>query len=295
MAIDFKALGAKAAAEGKDMTKAQSGGGDYTPAAAGPGLCRFIGYVEIGKQKTKFKGQEKLTEQVQLIFELVGKRHPPQETQDGTKLPYRITVTLNLSLNEKAGLFKLFQRMNYKQDAQHMAQLLGNGFKCEVFHDKWTDRQGKERIDATFKAEDGSYAIFPPRKEDEDSETGWVDVAVPEALSPIRCFLWHQADLEQWDSLFIEGEYPERKNDKGEVTAKARSKNVLQNKVKSAVNFSGSTIHTLLLEKGGVDLTVPEDDEDTTGNDEAPQGAAPSPTSASSTTPPSDDALGGIV
>ena len=78
MAIDFKALGAKAAAEGADQTKAQAGGGgDYSPPAAGPGLCRFIGYVELGKQKGSFQGKPTIKEKVQLIFELVGKRHPP--------------------------------------------------------------------------------------------------------------------------------------------------------------------------------------------------------------------------
>jgi len=52
MTIDFKALGAKAASEGADQTKSQAGGGtDITPAAEGPCLMRFIGYVELGKQK----------------------------------------------------------------------------------------------------------------------------------------------------------------------------------------------------------------------------------------------------
>lgn len=301
MTIDFKALGAKAAAEGADQTKAVAGGGDYAPPAAGPGFARFVGYVEIGKQKGKMKGKEEIKEKVMLIFELVGKRHAVEEGQQ----PHRVTVTENYSLNEKANFFKLFQRMNYRQDAQHVVQLLGEGYKVEVIHDKWTGTDGKERIDVTFKGPAG-YTITPPRKEDEDSETGWIDVTVPPAKSTLRGFLWNQASLDQWASLFIEGEYPERKNDKGEVTAPAKSKNVLQAKIMQAVNFQGSPIHTLLLANGG-SIDIPdvggeeergEGGEGNGGQQTANQTGASGTSAgaaASLTTSPSNDALGGIV
>ena len=287
MAIDFKALGAKAAAEGADQTKSVAGGSDYAPPAAGPGLCRLIGYVELGKQRGSFKGVPTIKEKVQLIFELVGKRHPPRELPDGTKIPVRITVEENLSVNVKANFFKLFQRMNYRQDAQHFAQLLGDGFKCEVVHDKWTGKDGKERTDAVLRNEAG-YTIAPPRKDDEDSETGWVNIEVPAALSDIRCFLWEQADMAQWGSLFIEGEYPERKDDKGVVTAKAKSKNVFQNAIKSAVNFQGSPMHALLLGLG-----QPLDLPDVGEEDEHEEPAAPAPVVQAPAV--LNDALGGIV
>lgn len=293
MAIDYKALGAKAAAEGADQTKAVSGGGDYAPPAAGPALCRLVGYIELGKQKGTFKGAPTIKDKVRLIFELVGKRHATAEDEQ----PHRITVDETFSLNEKANYFKLFNRMNYKQDAQHMVQLVGEGFKCEVVHDKWTDRQGKERTDAVLRNA-GGYTISPPRKEDEDSETGWVDVAVPPARSTPRVFLWNYCDLEQWGGLFIEGEYPERKNEKGEVTAPAKSKNVLQAKVMAATNFVGSPIHTLLLANGQkLDLPNVGEEDDREGNDNS--AAAPSAAAGAPSTPavvsPSNDKLGGIV
>ena len=291
--VDFKALGAKAVAAGADQTKSVAGG-TFEAAAAGPGLARFIGYIEIGKQKGTFKGVATVKEKVMLIFELVGKRHATAEDQQ----PHRVTVTETYSLNEKANFFKLFQRMNYKQDAQHICQLLGNGYKVEVIHDKWKGTDGKERTDITFKNESG-YTISPPRKEDEDSETGWVDVAVPAARSDLRCFLWEHADLQQWGSLFIEGEYPERKNDKGEVTAPAKSKNTLQAKVMSAVNFQGSPIHALLLEANGGRLDLPdvgaEDERGEEGNAQAGSSTQAPAATLSSTTSPSNDALGGIV
>ena len=305
MAIDFKALAAKAVADGADMTKSVAGGGDYEAAAAGPGYCRFIAYIETGKQTKKYKGIPTIIDEVQLVFELVGKRHPPREMEDGTKVPHRITVKEKRSLNEKANFFKLFNRMNYKQTAQHIAELLGEGFKCEVVHDKWTGTDGKERVDVTLRNKDG-YTIMPPRKEDEDSETGWIEVAVPPALSEVKCFLWQQADMAQWASIYIEGQYPERKNEKGEVTAKAKSKNVLQDRIMTAKNFIGSPMHELLLTNGvAIDLPAvgEEDEEDNEpGNAPAPatgqaqQAAAIlSGAAVSSTTPPSNDALGGIV
>jgi hypothetical protein len=290
--VDFKALGAKAVANGADQTKAVTGGGDYAPPAAGPGMARFIGYVECGKQKGMMKGKEEIKEKVMLIFELVGKRH----ATDAESQPHRITVTETYSLNEKANFFKLFQRMNYRQDAQHIVQLLGEGYKVEVVHDTWKDRNGKDRIDATLRNASG-YTIAPPRKEDEDSETGWVDIAVPQARSDLRCFLWNEADMEQWGSLYIEGEYPERKDEKTGVVTPAKSKNTLQNKIKGAVNFIGSPIHTLLV-AGGVALDLPNvgEDPDERGNGQA--AATPAKTQGSqtsSTTSPSNDALGGII
>jgi hypothetical protein len=288
MTIDFKALAAKAAAAGADQTQAKAGGGERSLPAAGPGLCRLIGYIETGKQVKTFQGKPTVYDEVTLVFELVGKRHPPVELEDGTKLPHRITVRERLSLNEKANYFKLFQRLNYRQDVQHMAALLGEGFKCEVVHDKWTGKDGKERTDVVLRNAAG-YTLAPPRKEDEDSETGWVDVAVPPALSEIRCFLWDHADDAQWASLYIEGSYPERKNEKGEVIA-AKSKNVLQNRVLGAKNFEGSPIHALLVSKG-VKLDLPavgEDDEE----DGHPAPTAPATPPAAT---PAADALGGIV
>jgi hypothetical protein len=302
MTIDFKALGAKAASEGADQTKSVAGGGtDITPAAEGPALMRFIGYVELGKQKGTFKGAPTVKEKVRLIFELTGKRHPATVLPDGSKLPYRVTVEENYSLNEKASFFKIFQRMNYRQDAQHIVQLLGEGFKGEIHHRKWIGKDNKERIDVTLKGP-GGYTVAPPRKEDEDSETGYVAVAVPEATSPIRCFLWEQADLNQWSSLFIEGEYPERKDDKGNVTAPAKSKNVFQNTIKNAVNFRGSPIYTLLAANGQpLDIPQMDEQEDDEGNDgqQASNQTGATGTSgtavAPSTTSPSNDKLGGIV
>jgi hypothetical protein len=75
-----------------------------------------------------------------------------------------------------------------------------------------------------------------------------------------------------WDTLFIDGEYPERKNDKGEVTAPAKSRNQFQLKIAAAKNYKGSPIQVLLAE-GGKELAAMAEDmvDDVPGDeDEAP-------------------------
>lgn len=293
MTIDFKALGAKAAATGTNMTVASvGGGGDYDPPAKGPTRLRFIAYVELGKQNGSYMGKPTIKEKVQLVFELSGKNHAPRILDDGTKIPHRISIEVNFSLNDKAALFKLFQRLNYKQEATHIAQLLGQAYKGEVFHREYKRNDGKMGIAAELDNKAEGYSIAPPRVEDDEVDGGWRVLEVAPATTPIKCFLWGHADKEQWDSLFIEGEYPERKDDKGVVTAKAKSKNVLQNKIKAAANFIGSPMHELLV-SSGQPLDLPGLDEQAAEAEESfsPEQVTPSVIKSTAQA----DALGDIV
>lgn len=292
------ALAEKAVATGTDMTQAQQGGGDYTPPPEGPCNLRLISYIELGKHAKTIKGVTKVTARVQLVFEVSGKRYPAVTNETtGEVMPVRITIEENLSLNEKANFFKLFTRMNYAGKAKHMAQLVGQAFRGTVVHDKWKGKDGKERITAALRDASG-YTVVPPRVEDEDSETGYRVVEVAPAISQYRVFLWDHADMDQWTGLFIDGQYPERKDDKGVVTAPAKSKNVIQNRIKLAVNFTGSPIHTLLVAGGlPLDLPEPETGDDADGAPERDetldipgQTAAATPTGAAAA-----DALNGIV
>lgn len=291
MSIDFKALGAKAAATGIDMTKAQQGGGDYTPPAEGNCRLRLVGYIELGKHSKKYKGVPKIENQVELVFEVSGPKHPPTQTDNGP-VPVRIAETFNLSLNEKAGFFKLFQRLNYKGEATHMIQLLGQPFLGTIVHQKWTGADKKERTSASLRGADG-YTIRPPRVEDPESGE-WKVVEVAPAISQLRGFLWDHADLDQWNSLFIDGEYSERKNEKGEVTSPAKSKNVFQNKIRTALNFEGSPIAQILLEKGlggKLDLPTTDDPESPPDDEQVPSGQPASGNAATG----SKDPLAGIA
>lgn len=244
-----------------DMSVASAGGGgggDYVPPAKGLARARLVGYVEYGVHETSGgAGKPKVNrEKVKLIFELSGPAHEPKVLEDGTKLPHRVSIDLNGSknygpLNEKAGLYKAFKRMNYDGSAKHMSQLLGKAFLLEIRHDVKKGSDGKERTYVSIR-DDGGLLVQPPRFVNPLDNT-INEVPVDPPISSLRLFLWNAAPEHQskmWDSLFIDGEYPERKNDKGEVTANAKSKNVLQLEVRSALNFNGSPIHQLLQTKG---------------------------------------------
>jgi hypothetical protein len=278
----FKNLAAnidKAVAEGADQTVAQQGGAGAEPPAAGPCNLRLVGYIETGKHAKSFNGAApKDKEQVTLLFEVSGKNHPPIETEDGPR-PHIITINETLSLNEKARYFKLFQLLNYKGVAKHAAALAAEcaAYRGRILHREYTDTRGQKRISAElYDKAAGMWTITPPRVEvvDEDGQpTGeYREVKVNPSLSPQRVFMWNYADQEQWDSLFIDGEYPERKNDKGEVTAPAKSRNQFQLKIAAAKNYKGSPIQVLLAE-GGKELAAMAEDmvDDVPGDeDEAP-------------------------
>ena len=230
MAFDISKYQKQAAKQGPNMNEATEGGGDYTPPAEGVCRLRLIAYVEVGKHTSNFKGETKQADKVQLVFELSGPKHAPQEI-NGEKVPYRLTVYENAGrnygpLNEKANLYKLFRAMNYDGSASHFAELVGKEYLGTVVHTKRGDK-----VTASLRGE-GGYTIRPPIYE--DPETGEARrVQVAPALSPLRLFLWNFADLDQWSSLFITEE-----------------RNPFQKTIRQADNFVGSPIHTALLEAG---------------------------------------------
>jgi hypothetical protein len=233
----------------------KGGGGEYVPPAAGPCQLRLIGYIETGLHADEYDGKPKNTYEVQLIWELSGPNHQPKVLEDGTKLPHRMTMFLSAAqggyhapLNEKATLYKLFKRLNYDGKATHFAQLVGKGFLGTVIHKPGAD--GKPR--AYLKGPDG-ITVQPPRFVNPIDGTT-VDVNVAPPVSELRVFLWNAqgpALKAMWDSLHIGGSYPAQDG------RPAKSKNVLQNKIKEALNFKASPIFQYL-QTSGYDLTLGE-------------------------------------
>ena len=306
MTIDVLALAQEASATVVDQSVATKGGEGYTPPAAGLCPARLVGYVETGvHERSVGAGKPKVQKpQVRLTFELLGPKHPPKE-KDGVVLPVLITEEFNASsgygaLNEKAGLYKVFKRMNYSGTAKHLSQLLGQAFLVTVVHSKSADGT---KTYAGLRDESG-YQISPPQQTLMDPNTGEATIQqlnVPPARSPLRLFLWNAAPEiigKMWDTLFIDGEYPARTDDTGAVTQAARSKNTLQNAIKEALNFKDSPIFQYL-QTGGQQLNL-----GAAGNVQGaaaqPAGTAPSngtvaASTATPTTSPSDDPLAGVV
>lgn len=287
--VDFAAIAAKAAAEGQGQTVAKAGGGDYKPLASGPCRLRFVGYMELGKVTGEYQGKPKPKHRVWLLFEVSGPKHPPREF-DGVKYPNIITCKENLSLSDKANFFKLFTRMNYAGKAQHMAQLLGEAYKGEIYHREWKGEGGTVRIEAELRNKDG-YSIQPPRYEIVDPESGptgeYAPLPVAPAMSPTRCLIWDYADKDQWASIFIDGEYAAKTDKDGNVIAPAKSKNIYQAAAMQAENFEGSVLQQMLI-ANGASLDIPDvDNAEESGDQPAAQ---PSASSA-----PAKDPLAGIA
>lgn len=245
----------QAAAQSQDMNVATKGGGggDYTPPAAGLVRLRFVGYIEMGKHEGQYQGKPKINEKAWLVFELSGPKHEPRKLEDGTEVPQRITVKLNKSLSEKAGFYKLFKAMNYDGKAKIMAELLGNAYLGNIFHREFDKKGGGKGIEADLvDPNTKAFTVRAPLVEDpETGETKRVKVSDP--LTEPKCFLWDFPSKAMWDSIYIDGEYPERKDEKtGEVIAPAKSKNVFQNAIMTAKNWQGSPMQALL--EGEVDI-----------------------------------------
>jgi len=101
-----------------------------------------------------------------------------------------------------------------------------------------------------------------------------VSIPVGPPLTDVKAFIWDIADKSMWDSIYIPGEYPERKDDKGVVTSPPKSKNVLQNLIMTAQNWPEHPLCAALL-AGGVEPDLP--DAETPERAPAGSGAAADP------------------
>lgn len=217
-------------------------GGEYTPPAAGLARARLVGYFELGTHEEEYEGKLRDREKVDLIFELSGPNHEPRKLDDGTLIPIRITVQETLSLDEKSNFFKLFTAMNVLGDESHMALLLGKPFIVEVFHKRSAD--GK-KVYANLKGPNGYNVCGTTIKDPCTGEPVLIEVAP--AVTELKAFIWDGADLEMWDSIYIPGEYEERRDEQtGAVVSPARSKNVLQELIKKAKNWSSHPLSAIV-------------------------------------------------
>lgn len=242
---------AKAASQ-SNHAEAKGGGGDYEPPKAGLSIITLIGYLEIGVHKHEIPNKPSYeSNDVQLIFELNGGVNKA-ELVDGKLIAKRITVTEKLSQNEKAHYFKLFNAMNYDGQATHGAQLVGKHFLADVFVDK--GKNGNSY--ASLKGPNG-YTVRAPIviKGDPLDPENQEKVVVPapaRANADNKVFLWDYASKEMWDLLYIDGEYeakaaaPAKDGKPAKAAQPARSKNVLQNKIREALNWVGSPIQKIL-------------------------------------------------
>lgn len=228
-----------------------TGGGDfeYTPPPAGPTVGVFIEYIELGMQKQPdYQGKPKPpVESVRLTFALT---HPTKNTKEidveggKKKIQDRISFDISIKLNEKAKFKKIFEKMRYGRDGiTHMAQMLGDKFRLDVTHNEVGEKE-KKRVYANLWNEQGEIGISAPFVDDPiaGSRTD-IRSKIPEALDPLKVFLWGRPTKETWDTLFVDGTRTV-KDEKGQE--KEVSKNWLQERIINATDYKGSALENLL-------------------------------------------------
>ncbi len=267
--LNLGAIVEQAAAESVNLAEASKGGGGITPPNAGTCIATLVGYLEMGRRiKKGYKGApDKKLRRAHWIFELAGGSNPHTTTEEGTKIAKRITVKTWLpepgkKPSDKSAFYKLFSALNHAKDPaiKIPAQLLGHHVKVIVSQEKFTPEGGGEEIvyGSIGSGQEG-YRISPAHIDVTDEAgmpTGQVKlIPKPEVISSLRCFLWDYANKEMWDALFIEGEYDEVKDEKtGAVTRPAKSKNVIQNEIKEALDWQGSPMQLILAAGGELDV-----------------------------------------
>ena len=239
MAVNKFSKAIAEAAEQEDYNEATAGG-DFAPLAEGPCRLRFVSYIEYGKQEGEYQGKKREREAAHFCFEVTGPKIEPRE--DG--LPHLVYFTINKSTSEKATFYKLFRKMNYDGSHKVFGSMLGDAFRGVITH-RVSGEGEQKRTYAGLRDVDGAFTIAPPYYDDPESGERRM-LAVPEPKAELRLFLWALADKEQWDSIFIDGEWEAQEG------KPARSKNIHQNKIKAATNWAGSPMQELLF--GDVDV-----------------------------------------
>lgn len=263
--FDIHDLINEAAEQGPDMNEAAAGGGGRKLPEAGNCRVRLVEYVELGVHADTYQGKPRKREMVHFGWELSGPKHTPADGDE----PFKITFKLVKSLSEKAHYYKLFKRLNKDGSAKHWAQLLGKGFMAKVVIEEKGEGDQK-KVYANLRDGDG-YTIKPAFTVDAETDEE-IPVNVAKAISPLRCFLWNPPKgLEQmWKSIFIDGKWDDKLDDKGAVVKAGVSKNYFQRTIRSALNYQGSPIQELLFAEGAeIDLPEAEAPERTEENKQA--------------------------
>lgn len=216
-----------------DLSQVSKGGGGGKLYPAGYAFARFVRYIEFGMHPQEFQGKAKdPAMEYRLGFALFGEGY---QNDDGTP-GFISTYDMKISNNEKAGTKIIFDKMNWKGQAKHFAQMLGDAFLVKIEHKDIKDQPGKKRSVLNLKE------TLPPI--DVVSKQPYQIPQVDDDL--LDLFLWSHPTKEAWDAMHIEGT--------NETTGK--SKNFLQEKCLQAIDFPGSPLEQLL--RGTGNLPSPE-------------------------------------
>lgn len=229
---------------------------------------RCVKYIELGthprKESPKY-GKKPPGKQLIIGFELSGPKHKPREF-DGKLEPLTADLYFPHILTENSGLTKFWNTMRAVYPSmRHPSQCVSSvPSKCAAFLSQVSHyaKQGEDKNDKSkwtgwgIRGANG-YVLTKPERLDEDDNP--VPVAVEAPLSKPMVFMWETPRisdnmlLAMWDSLYIDGSFTFTKDGK-ETTV---SRNKYQDKIRSALDFKGSRLETLLKQREGTAIELP--------------------------------------
>ncbi len=245
MTNKFAAVAQEVAAQVNIEASVTKAGGNFVnplteSAEAGDvGLARFVSYIEVGEQQTTGT-YAKIVPQVMLGFEIVTPKHT-KTGDDGKLITGSVNVTIPVGSNEKSNYVKYFRAMNYAQKHKHFAEMLGEAF---LIPNLLVNEKGDKRY-VNLHSQDLGVQLAAPLQKDPMTGTT-APIAAPEATRELQCFIFNNPTDDQWDSIHIEG----TKDD-------GSSKNWIQDKITSCINFQGSPVQQYLQAKG-VTIDTPD-------------------------------------
>lgn len=232
-----------------DHSEVKSGGGPRTP-EPGTWPARLIGYIEMGTHpQDPYQGKPKDPElEVQLVFEVMGKANMDTFTDEEGNSVTRGRIfrpwPMTMKLNERAKFYKTFKAMDYERGLDNMQRMLNDVFRLTF---KEVTKGEKKYVSLESIA-----SPLIEQTDDEGNVTGHKDItsAVPPASYPFQLFSVEQPTFEQWESIFIDGEYERKiKDEEGKDTGEKEtvSKNFIQERIMESLDWEGSAMQALLM------------------------------------------------
>lgn len=229
--------------------EARTGTGPKLP-EEGKTWARLVGYIELGTHPQEYQGSATdPAMEVQLVFECLSKNNIDEIEVDGKKKKVGRVLRpfpMKMSMHVKSAFYKLFKKMDYDRGLEHMYHMINDVFRIEIEHAE--SKAGKKYA----KMVEISSPLVEQTDEDGDV-IGHTDMSekVPPATRSLQAFLIENPTFEQWESLHIEGTYTKKtKDESGNEIEEEVSKNFIQEKIMSALDWEGSAMQTLLLDLG---------------------------------------------
>lgn len=224
----------EAEATGLDMSTPGTGGGSGPRVfPKGYAFARLVKYIEVGVHPQSFQGKPKdpcLEFFLEFALYNTGQEQPGDTymNDDGKPGSYR-TWNFRAGNNEKSATYKLFKKLNYAGTAKSFGALLGQGFLLPFKHEEVPAKDGKPAYTRSALDYDNILPGF-----DQISKAPYpIPAPTPEMLG---LFYYKNPKQVSWNRLYIEGTN----------STTGKSKNWIQEKILSSVDYIGSPLQMLL-------------------------------------------------